>query len=368
MRTDHRGFALIIVLLAAAAVFALVAQAAVIARGATIESRVMLERAEQERDARSAAVIVLSGLGTTVERFAAQTGAQSASSPSSAPGGGADPGEEERPRIELPQIVKDMLGQKAEELEEEAQNALADPRQTDGGGITGRAGRERAKLNIRFLPTEPVTLTLREGGPEYRVTLVDSSALLNVNLAERDQLVRYFSAKGLEIDIASQLASQIVDWRDEDNFAQPGGAEQDAYRERGIACRNKELQAIEELKYLPAMTPDIFDLVRGELTVAGDRSVHAPTAPPAVLRSLPGMDDESVRAFLEARRAGKLVEGEIDRVLPLYARASEEFLKFRLSGILRVRVEVKGETATVFEGLAVVSEKGIRAVGLRPLI
>lgn len=366
MRVRHRGFALILVLLAAAAVFAVVVQAALISRAATIESRVMNDRARQEREARSAAVIVLSGLGTTVERFAAQTGQSSSASPSTVgPAGG---GGEEKPRVELPAILKEMLGEKADELEKEAQATLNDPRLTDGGGITGRVNRERQKLNIKHLPTEPVTLRLNESGPEYRVTLIDSSALLNINLAERDQIVRYLTARQVDSDLAGRVASQIVDWRDEDNFALPGGAEQDAYRARGIVCRNEEMKAIEELKYLPAMTAELFDLIRGDLTVAGEKKVHALTAPEAVLRSLPGMDDESVRAIVEARKAGRLDEESLDRVLPIYAREAQQHLKFGLSGVLRVRVEAVGDSRAVFEGLAVVSEKGIQAVGLRPLL
>ncbi|MBL8745541.1 MAG: general secretion pathway protein GspK [Phycisphaerae bacterium] len=368
MHPHHRGFALILVLLAAASVFALTLQAAMIARAATIESRVLSDRAEQERNARSAAVIVLTGLGTTVERFAAQT--SSTSTPPARGGAGQAPGggEDERPRIELPEMLKQMLGEQAKELEKEARDSLGDGRLTDGGGITGRIDRARSRLTIKNLPGEPVSLRLTETGPEYRVTVIDSAALLNVNAADRDQLVRYFTAKSIESEVASALASQIVDWRDEDDFANPGGAEQAAYRERGIVCRNGAMQAIDELRFLPAMTSEIFDLVRGDLTVAGDAKVHAQTAPRAVLRSLPGMDDGAVRTLIEARQSAMLEPKDLDRILPIYAREAKDFLKFDLTGVLRLRVEVAGDTRTVFEGLAVLGDKGIRGVGLRPLL
>lgn len=368
MRAHRRGFALILVLLAAAAVFALTLQAAMLARAATIESRVMHDRAEQERNARSAAVMVLTGLGTTVERFAAQTGSTSSASAANNPDSSGGGDEEEKPRIELPAMLKEMLGEKAKELEDEAKATVGDTRLTEGGGITGRVDRARTKLTIKNLPTEPVVVQLTGAGPEYRVTIIDSAALLNINAADRDQLIRYFTAKSLEPEVASALASQIVDWRDEDDFAQPSGAEQSAYRERGIVCRNKDMQALEELKFLPAMTPEIFDQVQRDLTVAGDAKVHAATAPRGVLRSLPGMDDESVARLIEARRAGPIEEKDLDRILPLYARAAKDHLKFDLTGVLRVRVEVVGDSRTTFEGLAVLGDKGIRAVGLRPLL
>jgi type II secretory pathway component PulK len=370
VRVRDRGFALILVLLAAAAVFALTLQAAMMSRAATIESRVMRDRAEQERGARSAAVMVLTGLGTTVERFASQTGSTGIGSPSSGGGGGGGEEEPERPRIELPEMLKQMLGDKAEELEDAAEEAVGGSPETDGGGITGRVGssRKRTKVTIKSLPTEPVTIRLVEGGPRYSVLVRDTSALLNVNAAERDQLQRYFIAKRIEPEVASALAGQIIDWRDEDDFAEPSGAERSVYRERGVICRNKPMSALEELKFLPAMTQEVFDLVRGDLTVAGDNRVHVGTAPREVLLSLPGMDDEAVLRVMEARRAGPINEKDFDRVLPLYARAAKEMLKTEVTGILRLRVQVEGDSRAVFEGLAVVEERGIRAVGMRPLL
>lgn len=371
MRVRDRGFALILVLLAAAAVFALTLQAAMMSRAATIESRVMRDRAEQERGARSAAVMVITGLGTTVERFASQTGSVGIGSPSSGGGGGGgDEEEPERPRIELPEMLKQLLGDKAKELEDAAEEVVGGSPETDGGGITGRVGssRKRTKVTIKNLPTEPVTVQLVEGGPRYSVLVRDTSALLNVNVAERDQLQRYFVAKKIEPGVASTLAGQVIDWRDEDDFAEPNGAEQSVYRERGVICRNKPMAALEELKFLPAMTPGVFDLVRGDLTVAGDGKVHVGTASREVLLSLPGMDEEAVLRVMEARRAGPIQETDFDRVLPLYARDAKEMLKTEVTGILRLRVEVVGDSRAVFEGLAVVEERGIRAVGLRPLL
>lgn len=371
MRVRNRGFALVLVLLAAAAVFALALQAAALSRAATIESRVMVDRGEYERGARSAAAMALVGLGTTVDRFAQQTGGAGAGGQAaSGPGGGG--GEEEKPRIELPAILKEILGEKADDLEKGAREAAGGPNAGDGGGITGRVerGRRGERLSVTYLPEDPVRIRVSKDGPAYLVTLRDSAALLDVNAAEREQLRVYFVVMGLPPEDASAVAAQIVDWRDEDNIAEPGGAESDApaYQERGVRCRNAPLMALEELKFLPGMTAEMFERVRGGLTVGGDGKVSAESAPREVLMSLPGMDEEAARRLIEARRAGPIEEKDLDRILPIHARAAKEKLKFGLSGIVRVRVEVEGDTRVVFEGLAVLGEHGIRALGLRPVI
>lgn len=368
MRVQHRGFALVLVLMAAAAVFALALQGAVLSRAATLESRIAADRAEAERGARSAAAMVLIGLGTTVERFAQQTG--STLPPGFAQGDSPSAPAEEKPRIELPEMLKQMLGEKAREIEDEAKKATGADKRTEGGGITGRAGgaRPAPRWTITSLPAEPVMVRPDDRGPVYMVTLADASALMNINIADRDQLIRYFEAKGLPTETTIALAGQIIDWRDADDFAEPFGAEQSVYRARGVICRNAPMESPEELKFLPAMTPEIYDLVRADLTVAGDGKVHLGTASREVLLSLPGMDAAAVDRLIEARSAAPITDQDLDRLLPIYARAAKERLKIESSGIIRFRVEAIGETRAVFEGVSVMSENGLRALGVRAVL
>lgn len=367
MRVRHRGFALILVLLATAAVFAVAVQTAAMSRASAVESRVVAERAEAERNARSAVVMVLTGLGTSVERFARQT----VPAGSSAGGAGGLDGStgDDKPRIEIPDIIKQVLGDRLKEVEEEASRTVGDAaRLTEGGGITGRAsGPVRGSLRISELPPKPVVVRLEEGGPVFVVSLADASGLLNVNTATRDRLIRYFDAVGVEAGTASDLASQIIDWRDEDDFTSPGGAEQSVYALRGITCRNGPMKSLEELRYLPAMTPDLFERVRHDLSVGAGEKVHAGTASRALLMSLPGMTGDTVDRLIEARLASPLRKEDLDRLIPLQARESRDLMRVEPSPILRVRVHAVGETSAMFEGLAMLDEDGIRAVGLRPV-
>ncbi|MDX2115430.1 MAG: type II secretion system protein GspK [Planctomycetota bacterium] len=369
MRPGRQGFALILVLLASAAVFALATHAAVLMRSASVESRVLVRRAEVEREARSAVALLLTGLSTTEDKFAQQMEAQGAegrrSDPGGSSGGGGDQGEE----FPLPEFFRQMMPQLAEELERNAaDNSASVRRSTQGGGISGKFDPKQAvgALRVTEIPSEVLELRLRENGPLYRVKATDAGSMLNVNVAKREQLEAYLRAKALTPEEASRLTSEIIDWRDADDFREPFGAERDDHRRRGVVCRNAPFETIDELRYLPSMTRERFDLLRGDLGVTGDGRVHINTASSAVLLSVPGLDAPTVARIEEARRQRPLTVEDVARLLPAGARDAVPFLRVEPGRVLRIHVEVIDDVRAEFEGMAVVSDvSGVEAVGLR---
>jgi len=356
-------------------VFALAMQSAILMRTSTVEARVMSDRAVSEREARSAVAIVLTGLSTTVERFAAQSNSSISPIAPSAPGGGDAPPaseEEEKPRLELPQVIKDMLGDVGDKLDDEVNKAAEEERRlADGGGVTGRVRGPRGRNVIRVsgVPSIPVEVRLEPGGPVYRVSLSDAASQISLNSTSREQFMRFFEAKGVGIEVAQPLVSQILDWRDDDNFLEPGGAEQPTYDQKGVICRNAPFEAVEELLFLPIMTRELFSHIRDDLTVVATEQIHAGTASRAVLASLPGMSLEIADELIAVRATQRLTKELLDRTIPLVARDARELMNIEASSILKVRVEVEGSTSLVYEGLAVMGDKGrIRAIGLRPLL
>ncbi len=126
----------------------------------------------------------------------------------------------------------------------------------------------------------------------------------------------------------------------------------------------------EELLFLPSMTRDIFDRIRDDLSLDGDGKVHAGSASREVLASLPGMTADVIDAILRLRMGGTLTEESLDSALSLVPKETRERLRARPSSVLRVRVEVwrprTGSETIGFEGLAVLNDQGLRALGLRP--
>jgi DNA uptake protein ComE-like DNA-binding protein len=106
----------------------------------------------------------------------------------------------------------------------------------------------------------------------------DPTARLNLNTADRDVLVRLFSAEGLSPAEAAALADAAVARRRVAPFESP-----------------------EQLRDIAAVPDLSFD----ELTVDGPGTVNANAAWPAVLGALPGLGSEAVALLLGRRLGGR---------------------------------------------------------------
>ena len=93
-----------------------------------------------------------------------------------------------------------------------------------------------------------------------RFGLTDEAGKLNINTADRDQLIRLFSELlGPEVE-ADALAEALEDWRDADDETKPKGAENDDYalREPPTRCKNAPLESVEELLLVRGFRADIL--------------------------------------------------------------------------------------------------------------
>lgn len=375
MRARRSGFALIVVLLGIAAVFALAMQGAVSARTTILEAGVLRDRVEGERGARSAAALALAGLFTM--RPEDDDGL---SGPGSGAGGSSADDDVPKPARELPPIIVQLLKDSGKDLEKEQERVEEERRAREradlvmqGGGLSGTRRGIRSDFRIlqkAGLPPRPLEVTFE--GRLYRISLSDAVGVLNINKADDAQLRRFFLAKGLDEFTARSLAEQILDWRDSDNFMRELGAERERYLVRGVVCRNAPIAALEELLYLPSMTAEIFDAIRRDLCLDSDGKIHAGSASRAVLMSIEGMTEDAAASIIELRSQGLLTRETLKRVIPVSRTSVTDVLRFEPSSILAIRVEMQGigpaaGTARTFEGYVMVGEKGIEAMGLRPV-
>lgn len=374
MGVRHQGFALIVVLIAVAAVFALAMQGAVMSRSTMLEVGAIHQRVVAERRARAAVVIALTGLVPS-QTTGGATGADTSSGVGAGSTGGAAPVPAKK-KVELPDFLIQNIPE-LKKLEEQAKEQVGqDPgvvaRATDGNGMASRVPRRRAlsMLSDVGIPSAPVRVDV--DGSAFRVRMWDALGLLNVNKADEPQLTRYFLAKGVNVSRATSLAEQILDWRDTDRVPHKNGAEDDVYSRMGVTCRNADIYSLEELLFLPAMDRALFDRIKDDLAVGGDGTIHVGTAPRAVLASIPGMTDEAVDGIMRLRADGALTEKSLDAILPkMHRDAIENMLRWSLSGVLRVRVDAlegkNDRVMTRFDGAAMVSDTGVQEVGLRPM-
>lgn len=372
MRAGRPGFALILVLLAAAAAFALALQGATATRATALETRVLRDRAAMERDARSAAILAITGLFTAAEKTREAEALADASG--DAKPDANNPAARDK-KLELPPIIREVLGKQGEELDKKAKEQQeregATQRVAEGGGLAGQSGSTGAfkTLKTTGVPASPIEFRLGDGAaaPRFRVTLRDATGQLSVNAAPEEQLRRYFAAAGVEPERAARLAAEIADWRDDDALRRDLGAEADQYALRGLAPRNDKLGTLEELLYLPSMTRELFDRVRADLTLAGDKKTHINTCSREVLLSLPGVSAEFADAAIAARRESPITDEWLDRRLPIAARNARDLIRTAPGNVIGFTIEAIGEIRARYEGLAVVGESGITSIGLRAM-
>ncbi|WP_147422730.1 type II secretion system protein GspK [Maricaulis maris] len=101
-----------------------------------------------------------------------------------------------------------------------------------------------------------------EAGPGQR--------LLDLNMANNEQLTALFVRLGESQVTAETIADRILDWRDADDDERARGAERAAYAARpDDAPQNRPFMSVEELRHVLGMTPRHYACAAAYLTVVG---------------------------------------------------------------------------------------------------
>ena len=148
------------------------------------------------------------------------------------------------------------------------------------------------------------------GSGSCSVTITPENGKLNINMlkdenampdrARIDQMLRLIELLkreyGDHIDIGYGIVPAIMDWTDADEEVtylpfvkyENSGAESSFYRQlpKPYKCRNKPLEVLEELLLIKAMTPEIFELLQGHITIYGDGQINVNCASEFVIQSL----------------------------------------------------------------------------------
>jgi hypothetical protein len=340
MDRHRRAFALMIAMIAVAAVFAAAMSLSLLTRASVVESGALSRALEQELAARTAASRAVAGIvgeGVTASGEAAPD----------APSAGDAPEVETDEMPEMPEFLREFLeGMIDEETPEEG-----DP---EPAPVTPTSTRNAQRyLAARGLPDAPVVVEV--SGAAFEVRLLDAASRINLNRATLEELEALARAAGAEPLTAASVAAEIIDYRDEDDFVTPRGAEREDYSRRNLQIRNAALLSVDELGYLPSMTPTLLRNLRPLVTVLGDGKLHAPSVPETILRALPGMTSDSASRIISLRNAGRLDADSLEKALPGFAPELVERFRFRPSPLLRVIVRRADAPGPTFEGLAAIS-------------
>ena len=205
-----------------------------------------------------------------------------------------------------------LLGQ-AEELRSEAMASARSSR--------SRRTVERRSVSRLFRGVDPLEDPWRSpqdlivgdemafGTTRYAVLMRDVGAALNLNEANETMLRQFFSM-GLRVDYAEadKIAQAILDWRDEDEIPRINGGEREEYMREGalVLPPNRDFVAIDELRHVQGMTPEIYTRAARFITLIGDGDLNVNAAPEEVLLAIPGINEATVTELLRLRDSGTL--------------------------------------------------------------
>lgn len=112
------------------------------------------------------------------------------------------------------------------------------------------------------------------GGLVFGVS--DEESRLNINVADMNQLTNI-------IGLTSDIAAAIIDWRDGDNAASPGGAEEDYYAslQPPYLPRNAAFPTVRELLMVRGITPELLGSTSPPSPADPDSTEEGETGAPA---------------------------------------------------------------------------------------
>jgi general secretion pathway protein K len=143
----------------------------------------------------------------------------------------------------------------------------------------------------RDIPVDGSVLTRRIGEEVVTIAVRDASGLVDINAASPELLDTALRAAKVDEARRQTLVDAIQDWRDKDDLTHMHGVEDDDYAAAGVAwsSRDSAFAAIDELKYLPGMTQDIFERLAPLVMIhAGRGKTNFDLAPPALAAAARG--------------------------------------------------------------------------------
>ena len=134
----------------------------------------------------------------------------------------------------------------------------------------------------------------------------------------------------------ADLVDAVMDWRDADDFPRPHGLERERYAElRRLTPRNAPLGNEAELRFVAGFDDSVLGRVLPLVAVDVDAPIPLLTAPRPVLKSLPGLTDETIEVLGRLRQAGS-PPPSLEELAGLVSPLSREALLARFDELARV--------------------------------
>lgn len=203
-------------------------------------------------------------------------------------------------------------------------------------------------INESFMDGSYMT-TITDEGTKIDINDLDSSSKV-LRESTRKLLFQIFQNE-LEGDTAfarrhrdfraDELIEQITDWIDSDTSSQRGGDESQYYQDTDDERMppNRQFRTIDELRLIPMMTDEIFDLLAPRITVYGAKAINPNTASADVLKSIDSSITDEIATAVLTRRQDLMNGGPFP--------SPGDFWDFIMSKGARITPEVRQSTPIV---------------------
>ena len=126
---------------------------------------------------------------------------------------------------------------------------------------------------------------------EIVVAVRKASGLVDLNRAPEELLMAPLRICRLDEVRSKDIASAILDWRDDDQQTRIGGAEDPEYEAAGYpwTAKDDRFDSLDELRYIPGVNQADFECLQSLITIhSGSSTVDLEYAPPALVEQLAG--------------------------------------------------------------------------------
>ena len=159
---------------------------------------------------------------------------------------------------------------------------------------------EEQKEAVKWTPgRDPYSVQI--GSASCSVYLSDENGKTNINAIsdeDRDFYKDFFIQKGIDMLDADEIVDSILDWIDPDDLTHLNGAEDNYYGSlpEPYKTKNDTFDSIEELTLIKGITPEIFEVIRNDVTVYGGEqiAINVSFASKETLSSILGLTDEII--------------------------------------------------------------------------
>lgn len=185
-----------------------------------------------------------------------------------------------------------------------------------------------------------------QAGVVLRVSILDESGKIDLNVAPDELLRSLFKSAGLNDQASASLTDAVLDWRSPGDLRRLNGAKEQDYRAAGknYGPPNAPFETVDELQRVLGMTPALYRQVAPALTIYSlQAGINTSVAPREALLAIPGANLGMVEQFL-AQRQQALVNGQ---PVPAFAGAGT-FSSGSVSRTYLVRSEASLQDGTTF--------------------